>query len=249
LGYSDLCAETGFYLGYSRTSGNWTAGQLAEIDAIVQAGYRKFLFFAPPGAPMYRWSFLYKWTTLTCTADDYDNDLPDDFGNLDGPIRYNPDQSGVEIKETNAHQIVGLRESNNDAGLPYLYAVRSKSSTQATGQRCELLLYPKPDSTYVLAYCYQVLTNKLATAYPYPLGGMAHSQTVLEFCLWQAELSYYEMPNGPHAQAALTAFQASMAQDLRMQPSRLGYMSDPGSEDRWAPARSRNCAYSGVVPS
>ena len=81
-------AEVGHFLGYGRTSTDWTTAETAEINRYVQGGVRQFYY--PPaieGVPAnYEWTFLSPTTTLTTTADDEDQDMPDDFGRMLGNL-------------------------------------------------------------------------------------------------------------------------------------------------------------------
>ena len=58
--YAGLCASVGAYLGYGGVSSKWSTQQLAEIQAVVEAGYRQYIL--PPmlqGMPAgFRWSFF-----------------------------------------------------------------------------------------------------------------------------------------------------------------------------------------------
>ena len=61
---TDLRAAVGFYLGYTRTSSNWTTEAAAQIDDSVLSGVRRF-YFPETG---YVWKFLYPASTLTLNA-------------------------------------------------------------------------------------------------------------------------------------------------------------------------------------
>jgi hypothetical protein len=67
LGYPDFCAEVGFFLGYGRKlTTDYTAVQLATIDANVQSGIRRVYY--PPAVEAqtlgYEWSWLRPTTTM-----------------------------------------------------------------------------------------------------------------------------------------------------------------------------------------
>ncbi len=72
IGFSDLQAEVGFFLGYGRTSASWTAEQAAEIEAYVHSGVRR-VYFPPvvqdPDQKIitsgYEWTWLKPTTTLS----------------------------------------------------------------------------------------------------------------------------------------------------------------------------------------
>jgi hypothetical protein len=66
LGFSDFKAETGYFLGYGRTIGSFSATQDTQVEAIVQAGVRRIYY--PQGVqgvePGYEWSWLRPTTQL-----------------------------------------------------------------------------------------------------------------------------------------------------------------------------------------
>ena len=72
IGFADLQVEVAAFLGYGRTSGNWTAEQDAEIESYVHSGVRRVYY--PPTiqdpdnkitTSGYEWSWLKPTTTLT----------------------------------------------------------------------------------------------------------------------------------------------------------------------------------------
>lgn len=115
--------------------------------------------------------------------------LPDDYGSIDGPMVYADTNSYDKIAQTSVMQLLQDRQSVYITDRPYEFAIRPKASTGATGQRFEALLYPAPAAAYVINYQKNPLVSaKLATSVnPYPLGGMAHSETVKQSCLAAAE--------------------------------------------------------------
>ncbi len=66
IGYDDLRKEVGAYLGFGRTTANWSSDQAATILACVNSGLRQF--YVPPPLPgeavAHVWSFLRPVTTL-----------------------------------------------------------------------------------------------------------------------------------------------------------------------------------------
>ena len=67
VAYSDLREEIAFYLGYGRTSGNWSADQVLSITSVLKSGLRQF--YHPPKLPSdasaHQWYFMYPSTSLT----------------------------------------------------------------------------------------------------------------------------------------------------------------------------------------
>ena len=67
LKYLDIQVEVGRFLGFNVDPATWTPAQVAEVDRMIQAGYRQFLY--PPAVEGvetgYEWSFLNPETTIT----------------------------------------------------------------------------------------------------------------------------------------------------------------------------------------
>lgn len=73
LTYDEIQVEVGRYLGYDILAAGWAVANptlVAEIDRVIQAGYRQFLY--PPSIAGveagYEWSFLKPTTTITTIA-------------------------------------------------------------------------------------------------------------------------------------------------------------------------------------
>lgn len=73
LGWLEIQAEVGFFLGYGRTLANWSATQDAEVAICVQSGVRRVYY--PPGAGGYEWSFLRPTSALYLGASGTDGVL------------------------------------------------------------------------------------------------------------------------------------------------------------------------------
>jgi len=67
LGYDEIQIEVGRYLGYEADYTEWSLLEVAEVNRIIQAGYRQFLYpQAMEGVEAgYEWSFLKPTTTIT----------------------------------------------------------------------------------------------------------------------------------------------------------------------------------------
>lgn len=225
VSYNELRRYVAMLLGYDRTYGNWSATQITEVDDIINAGLRRFYRAAD-------WTFLRQTTTLAISvAGDYDYDLPDDFGAMDGHFTY-PAASGPgygPIKPRNEQQIREMRQIATVTGPPAYYAIRPKSSTGSTGQRFEAIFFPTPGASYTLSYRYMVLCSTLSASFPYPLGGQTHAECIKEFVLAEAEQTLDEN-QGIHAGAAMRELQASLRMDATsITPGSLGYNGDPGN--------------------
>jgi hypothetical protein len=184
-------------------------------------------------------------TTLTCDAfntniavgDAYsmvlvgDYELPDNFGGLVGDIHFEATTGFPPIRVTSVHDIERERmDSGNIVEYrPRKAAVRVRDLPSGTsaGQRYELMLWPVPDSAYVLRYQYVALHSKIDATNIYPLGGMAHAQTIVVSCLAVAERRGPDINSTKYQEQFLQMLAASIAHDRRAYtPETLGYNSD-----------------------
>ena len=69
--YSTLRSRIGYHLGYTRTSGNWTTDEQADIDDCLQSGLSQFYHPPPVGGEKvsYEWSFIKPTTTTSVWGD------------------------------------------------------------------------------------------------------------------------------------------------------------------------------------
>lgn len=253
LGYPDFCSEVGYFLGYGRDTisspTKWSADQQVDIPLVVNAGYRQFLYPpAIPGVPQHEWTFLKPWTTLATTASDYDTDLPDNFGNLVGEIRYtgSDNQSGP-VTHVHVSKLLALKEGNSTSGAPTLCSIRPKAATAgSTGQRWEILFWPTPDATYTLLYQYQVLVSQLTNAAPYPLGGMRHGEAIMASCLAVAEERMND-ERGVRFAKFVEMLNQSIVVDRRMGPEYFGYNGDREGRRPGRKPLPGNASYEGVT--
>jgi len=154
--------------------------------------------------------------------------LPDDFGGMDGCMTFT-DQSGyAPVTIIGEPKIRELRDRFSTTSRPEHAAVRWKSSTLVSGQKHQLVLYPEPDADYTLNYRYHALKNKITSAAPYPLGGMAHGQMYLASCLAEAE-KHREDSRGAYWDDFLNKLRASISIDQNHQrQDSFGYMGPEG---------------------
>lgn len=192
LGYVDFAARVGRQLGYGYSSTNWTADQAIEISDLVQSGYRQFLF-PPimPGLTPHEWSFLRGTGTIVTVSGTYQYDFPDNFDGAEGTLTFSTtDGMQGPIRIVGESDIRNLREGqNNTLGVPRFIAIIPKTIAAGTvGQRFSALFWPTPSAVWTLTYKYQSHGSLLSAASPYPLGGMAHGETILASCQHRAAL-------------------------------------------------------------
>lgn len=189
VSYADLLIEVGGFLGYGVKSEDWSAAKLAEVDRYIQSGVRNFYYPpAVPGVPAgYEWSFLNPTTTITTVAADEAMDLPDALSRITGQLHFAATLNQAPVIIVSEGQMSALKGRTTTNDKPKCAAVRSKTSDGATGQRLEIVFWPTPNDAYVLSYRYEAYSGKLTAAKPYPLGGMKHSELIIESCLAIAE--------------------------------------------------------------
>jgi len=244
LTYDTIKVALGQYLGYGRTSGNWSTDQSNQMDDIIQRGLRQFYF--PKSGHI--WSFLKPTTTLALASADWQYDMPDDFGGLASPFSFSSDEGYYQIQQVPESKILGLRQRyNSQTGRPYMCAIRQLTTypNATEGSRYEVIFYPTPDAVYTLYYSYHILMNKLVTTTnPNFYGGMVHSEAVLESCLAVAEVDVNDTL-GIHNQKFNELLETSMQSDMqRFNPVSLGYNGDNG-EISVANRRTTSLTYEG----
>jgi hypothetical protein len=248
IGAPELRAEIGFFLGYGRTSGNWSSAKLSEINSIMQSGVRR-VYYPKAVAPQtvgYEWSFLRPTTTISIVSGTTDYTLPDDLGRLVGPLHFPADEYRSSCTNVNLAMILELRASRTITGAPYYYATRYKTSTGATGQRQELLVYPTPDENWTMSYEYEAYSGPLTDSYPYPLGGMHLAELYIESCLAVCEHRVND-EQGIHSAQFDALLLDAIGHDQKRGPGNYGQMGDRDLDmyGRWRRGMKKyNGAYS-----
>lgn len=194
ISYSELKSEVGFYLGFTRDTTSWTAGNLAEVVEYIKGGVRQF-YWPPPLSPqetggkpqLIRWSFMSPQATLSVSNGTFLYELPANFGGTVRSMTYADNASASPLTPVDEERLRALQAGNHQSARPSYYAVRPKTSDGADEQKWEVLLYPTPNQGHSILYRYDVAAQVLTDAKPYPLGGAAHSETLLESCLAVAE--------------------------------------------------------------
>ena len=232
--FKKLKEAIGFYLGYGGPDG-WTAEKDAEIERYVQAGVRQFYY--PPAIEGveagYTWSFLTPKTTLDTTADQGEDDLPDDFGRLLGPMNHEPDVYAAPVLVVSRPQLQRFRSGSDETGTPLYVAVRDQevvgpAEPGQTGQRMELIWWPVPDAVYTLTYQYEAYQGLLDDTHQYPLGGMKHSGLVEASCLAVSEQCSND-DRGIHWESFVRQLASAVAQDRKSGAQYFGPMQGPDS--------------------
>ncbi len=232
----ELEAEVGFFLGWGRGASfdetAWTDRKQKSITDCVKSGIRMFYFPSPlPGDDAsYDWSFMRPTKQIKLLAGASSQELPDDYGGLEGDVRLvQSNRYALPIKQTN-EQIISQRyfAYPTMTGQPEMCAIRTGSTTGPTkGQRSTLLLFPIADQDYTLEFQYYFLPDSLSVSFPYALGGTTHSETIKAAVKAAAEL-HQDNEQGPMWALFMDRMKASISLDRRNKAQTLGYNSDPG---------------------
>lgn len=219
LDFEDLQNAVGRMLGLPTSTTDWHGDEISDVNAVVQEGYRRFL-------AAHNWSFLRPWTTLSLVDDEWEYDLPDDFGSLVGAFHYDENVRRGAIIHTSVARIMELRSCRDRSLDPTHAAIRAKAGTPGAGegQRFEAVFYPTPNAARTLHYQYNLVPDALASG-EYPLGGAQHAQTIRAGCLAVAEEFFEDSPLGPRAERYRVELEKSVAIDRRNQPRFLGQMT------------------------
>lgn len=235
--YDSLREAIGYFLGYGRTTADWSSEQSANVRAALDAGYRMFL--TPPAAPgrrsSYQWSFLRPVLDIALVSDLRDYPLPDGFVCFEGELHVvTTNTVYARVNRRTIGEILQLRaEAGSVTGRPYCVAVRPRSMDGAPGlgQRFELMVYPTPEASYTLRGQAQISPPALSSDNPYPYGGTAHGETIRQACLAAAERDVDDAPQAGHQAAFLQCLAASIDADARLRPSNLGRSRDESPFD------------------
>lgn len=242
----DLYGAVGRFLGYGRGELNndtmWSQAQKADVEEVIKSGYRQFLFPPPAGGSgsSYDWSFLQPTATLTLASGSQTIQLPDDFGEPQGPVTMTSAASTIpwQIPIRGEGVIRQMFQQLPDAtGRPEMIAFQPIKGTQPThGQRYQAYVFPAADGDYQITLRYYVLADALKESLPFAYGGMAHSETIREACLMAAE-QFLDDTAGVHTMKFQERLAASISLDRRMKPEVIGYNGDRSDMREWGRLR------------
>ncbi len=221
LTFDQIRERIGDKWGYGDVITDWSEEEARRIERIVQDGVDWFL-----NGSSYDWSFLRPVATLTIPTDSNEVVLPAEFGYALGDIFFESNIGANEIAIQNAGQILLMRQQDeNTTGRPQYAAIDTRAPGETHTQRSFLMVWPTTDQAYTVSLRYSVLAEALSTKNPYPYGGPAHSQTILQACLAKAEQR--DGMIGVHTQLYQAALEASKDFDRRVKAQTLGNMAGP----------------------
>lgn len=223
----------GRYLMLSRDSSKWGSTATQDVDDIIKSAERMFYraHKLPDEQSIHIWSFLQPEFTLELDEDEEDFDLPADFGGfVEKRLRFSTaDNAWLPLKNVPVGKILQKRQLGEvtSSSQPLLYAVNTKAYDQDTGQRFQLMVWPKGPGTVQGTY----LSNPsaISDADPYPLGGQPHAETLRAAALASAELEI-NGERGVHWAKFKECLTDSIAIDRKLNtPSFFGYSGDTSS--------------------
>jgi hypothetical protein len=154
------------------------------VNDIIRSGYRLFI-------KSHEWTFLKPTKELILPDGEQDVDLPADFGFLIGDIYFLDDELSrlTPIERKNDGAIKQLRQQGPVIqSQPRMCAViPNNGPTTTKGQRSILMVWPTPEQEYTVTFRYSVLPAAIDVTHPYPYGGAAHAETLIQACLAASE--------------------------------------------------------------
>jgi len=148
--------------------------------------------------------------------------LPDDFGRLIDGFYHERDESKAPVlADVGVDKIRALRAQDNSTGEMEVAAIKiSAIGAGATGQRREVMWWPRPNAAYTMHYRYEAFVGALADS-TYPVGAMKHVETLKSSCLAAAEV-YLNDEHGVHWDMFIRNLKGSVKRDMNEQPKFYG---------------------------
>lgn len=226
IDYATLRREIGYFIGYKKSTSDWSSDESTRVDDIINSGLRRFYWPPPVGEDgPHIWSFLSPDSSLTIVSGEYVYRLPNDFVDLESKGFTFASGSGISRATRVANEtITVLRAQASRSGAPQFFAIQATKASDGLDSGYEVLFYPTPDATYSLSYSYSVTPKSLSTDSPYPLGGARHSETIKEACLAEAEKKQFD-EYGQHEKRFQELLASSIAADKNL--------AKPDVQDVW----------------
>lgn len=177
--------------------------------------------------------------------------LPDNFCGLDGKITYRANSAGwaPEIRIVSDTQVRLMRQrAGTSSGRPVCAAIRVQEHSATAGTRYEAVFFPSPDAAHVLEYPAKIIPSHIDATNKYPIGGAAHSETIIAAVLAACEQRLNGGRPGSWYETFIERLKASIAHDQAAHvPPNLGYNGDGTLEENLSRlARNGITTYNGV---
>jgi len=241
LSRTELRTAVARYLGWPPSEDDRSSAQNTRLTEIINAGLREFY-------AVHDWTFLSVIEgSLSTTADDNTDDLPDTLAYIIGDITIDDNAENYPPIVQRGEEYIRRKHQadNTTTSKAEYFCVRPKEHDGSTGQRFELYVWPTWDGEYDLTYNYAPLASALTADAPYPLGGAYHSETLKAFCRAVAEREDHNTTKGPEWNNREERLKASIALDARTQPRNFGYNGDPTE----GPPRERHTSDYTIIPT
>ncbi len=216
--WDELRQRVAFDRGYSPDKTVWTPEQITILEMVLRSGARLFYKPRPIAGPPHEWSFLKPVVELVLPSGQEDVDLPADFGFLVGALYFLDDSvsRAMPLEQKNSAKIMQLRQGAPEtASQPrYCAVVGNHGPSVLKGQRFTLMLWPTPDQEYTVTFRYAVLPEALDPSHPFPYGGAAHAETLIQACLAASE--QLNGTPGPHSSHFAECLASSIEYDRRV---------------------------------
>lgn len=212
--YSHIRRELGRFLGLDRSTANWSADDVTDVEDIMVRGERRF--YSPELAVVgdkamvgHRWSFLQKELSITLTATTY-HDLPADFVQMSE--RPSIDGSSFPLDEIRESELRDLINSGAGVGDPQYYTV--KRLVSATPMGYKIGLYPTPTAGQVLSGWYQFQPEAISAVVA-PIVPAVYAEAFLASILATADemLNYETQSEGRHLERFKALLPAAILHD------------------------------------
>jgi hypothetical protein len=229
VNYTELRMRIADHRGYGLDADLWNEEQTQMIDFCLMDGSRTF--YTQSG---YEWSFLSPVVSMAIAEGDTEIEMPSDFGFLTDDL-YFDDDWGNKIVRRNAGEVLMQRQQDSTStGRPVMVAEMPGDGPGINrGQRTKLIFWPIAGQAYTLQVPYTIIPNGITAQNPFPYGGAAHAQTMIESCLAASE-RLYGVP-GLHNQLYAMALETSKQHDRRLKPRTMGYNGNRTRKSRWQP--------------
>ena len=225
--YAYLRERLGEHRGYRSDPDAWNAHQTEKVKFCIQDGLRILYTGAA-----YEWSYLKPWTVLTLPDAASELLLPADFGFPVGEMYFDDDVISKVLKLEGDAKVVWRRQMFPDnTGQPEFAAITPAASTKIQQQRQKLIFWPTSDEAYPVRCRYSINPQELGEDNPYPPGGPAHANAILEACLMASERA--DGVIGVHHQLYQEALAMSKEHDRKVKPQTLGYSDRSRRASKW----------------
>ena len=230
LNYAIIRREIGRELGWPRDPASWSSDQIQDAADMIASGTRVAYYPAD-----YEWRFL-KINFSFSTADNQrEYPLPADCAALVGTLTYEEDDGNScdvrlvsEVAIRQRYQVNTLSAT----GFPIEAAIRFERPTAVSSSRTNLVVWPEPDGVYTINGQCIVQPNTVTSDLPYPYGGPAFHECLLNAILMQCERKLGEN-DGKYANAFAEQLVRAKKIDMHTAPDHLGYNGDPSNSNPW----------------